>query len=527
MSSSFTPPLDRAPPPWLWQTAQQSIMAGDLAGARTRLHALLAQVPGHVPARMLLAGTVLASGRVRAATEELKRAASLLPDDPALVVQVAQSLSRLGETNAARACLEHPAVERCRNGPVLTALGHIYQGLGLNAEALRLMDRARDTGHDSADFRYFHALQLQFNGRLAEAEAEMESCLVLGPTYGRASLSLARIRRQTPESNHLDFLRDRLLTVSPGTEDHAAFEFALYKELEDLGRLDEAWAALERANVVMAGRMSYDRAAEERLFDALIERFDASFLSATADPLPGPIPIFVVGMPRSGTTLLERMLGSHSQVASAGELTDLPRQLRWTADRHGQALIDEALLQDMDSLDFGLLGRRYLEQSQWRAGDKAFYIDKLPPNFMLVGCILRALPHARVVHMVRDPMDVCFSNYRAMFGDAYAYSYDLDNLAHHHAQYERLMDHWRHAAPGFVIDVSYAELVQDTEAACRRLLDACGLPFEPGCLDHTRNTSSVATLSSAQVRQPIHARGLGEWRRYETQLEPLRRQLEG
>lgn len=127
--------------------------------------------------------------------------------------------------------------------------------------------------------------------------------------------------------------------------------------------------------------------------------------------------------------------------------------------------------------------------------------------------------------MVRDPMDVCFSNYRAMFGDAYAYSYELGRLAHHHREYERLMRHWREVAPGSVIDVSYAELVQDTEGACRKLLDACGLPFEQGCLDHTRNTSSVSTLSSAQVRHPIHARGLGEWERYRTRLQGLQSQL--
>jgi tetratricopeptide (TPR) repeat protein len=525
MSSSFAPAPRRAPPAWLWQTAQQAILQGKLGDGRARLQALLAQVPAHVPARMLLAGTVLAEGRVRGATEELVRAAGMLPNDPALVTQLAQSLSRLGETNAARACLGHPAVARTRNGEILTALGHIYQGLGLNADALRLMDRARELGYDTPDFRYYRALQLQFNGRLAEAESEMERCLASGSTIGRASLSLARIRRQTPASNHVQSLRTRLRTVTRGTEDHAALEFALYKELEDLGETAEAWSALQRANGVMAERLPYDAASETRLFDAIIDRFDAEFMARPASPLPGPTPIFVVGMPRSGTTLLERMLGSHSMVASAGELNDLSRQLRWTADKQGKALIDETLLHDMATLDFELAGRRYLEQAQWRAGGKPFFVDKLPPNFMLVGCIRRALPHARVVHMVRDPMDVCFSNYRAMFGDAYEYSYDLNSLASHYEQYRRLMQHWRDAAPGFVIDVSYAELVQDTESSCRRLLEACGLPFESGCLDPTRNTSSVATLSSAQVRQPIHNRGLGEWRRYAAGLEPLRTAL--
>ena len=508
--------------PQLWDLGQQQILQGRLEEATATFESLLASHPGHAGAHMLLAGVALAKGQIRKATEHLKRAAATIPDDAALVAQIAQGLSRLGEVNAARACLRHPAVDRAQTGPVLTALGHIYQGLGLNPEALQLMDRARATGYDNPDFRYFRALQLQFNGRLDEAEAEMESCLRLGPTFGRASLSLARIRRQTPDSNHLAFIRSRLASVAKGTEDHASFEFALHKELDDLGELDEAWAALDRGNAIMAARMPYDPVAEEHLFDAVIQRFDADFLSAEppGERPTGPMPIFIVGMPRSGTTLLERILGNHSMVASAGELSDLPKQLRWTADRHGHPLIDHALLDDMPALDFAQLARRYLEQSQWRAGGRPYYVDKLPPNFMLIGCIRRALPHAKVVHMTRDPMDVCFSNYRAMFGDSYAYSYDIARLAHHHQQYARLMAHWRQAMPGFVLDLPYADLVQDTQAACRHLLDFCDLPDEGG-LDHTLNASSVATLSSAQVRQPIHARGLGEWRRYERQLRPL------
>lgn len=509
--------------PQLWELGQQQILHSRLDEATATFESLLALHPTHAGAHMLLAGVILAKGRLRKATQHLKMAAATIPDDASLVAQIAQGLSRLGEVNAARACLRHPAVGRAQPGPVLTALGHIYQGLGLNPEALQLMDRARATGYDNPDFRYFRALQLQFNGRLAEAETEMESCLRLGPTFGRASLSLARIRKQTAESNHLAFIRSRLSSVAKGSEDHASFEFALHKELDDLGELDEAWAALDRGNAVMAARMPYDAAAEEQLFDAIIQRFDADFLSIEPKPHErpaGPMPIFIVGMPRSGTTLLERVLGNHSMVTSAGELSDLPRQLRWVADRQGHPLIDLALLDDMPGLDFAELGRRYLEQSQWRAGERPYYVDKLPPNFMLIGCIRRALPHAKVVHMTREPMDVCFSNYRAMFGEAYAYSYEVSRLAHHHGQYARLMSHWRQTMPGFVLDLPYADLVQDTAAACSRLLDFCGLPDEGG-LDHTLNASSVATLSSAQVRQPIHARGLGEWRRYERQLQPL------
>ena len=506
----------------LWLEGQQHVLAGRLEAAQATFAALLDHDPAQVNARLLLASVMLARGLVRDAAEQVKFAAFALPGDPDLICKVAQSLSSLGETNAARACLQHPEVARTRSGPALAALAHIHQGLGQHAQALTLMDRARDAGFDTPDFRYFRALQLQFNGRLADAEAALESCLQLGPTFGRASLTLARMRRQTPAGNHLDFIRARLASVATGTEDHAAFEFALHKELDDLGELDDAWAALVRGNAVMHGRLAYDAPAETRLFDKLIAGFDALPAARDGVRYPGPMPIFIVGLPRSGTTLLERILGSHSMVASAGELTDLPRQLRWVADQHGHALLDERLLDGLGNFDFDTLGRRYLEQSQWRAGGRPYYIDKLPPNFMLLGHIRRALPQARIVHIRREPMDVCFSNYRALFGDAYAYSYDMASLAHHHAQYRRLMQHWLRVMPDAVLDLPYADLVRDTPAACARVLAFCGLPFESACLDHTSNRSSVATLSSAQVREPIHARGLGEWRRYERQLQPLR-----
>jgi tetratricopeptide (TPR) repeat protein len=378
---------------------------------------------------------------------------------------------------------------------------------------------------DNPDFRYFRALQLQFNGRIDEAQAELETCLNMGPTFGRASLTLARLRRWNEENNHLEFIRARLRTVPAGSEDHAAFEFAQYSELEGLGRIDEAWDALQRANAVMHRRLQDQPQDGPSMFDKLTARCTAEFVRPHGQSFDGPMPIFIVGLPRSGTTLLERILGNHSQVTPAGELADFSRQLRWVADQHGHKLVDEALLDAADRIDFAEVGRRYLEQTQWRADGKPFYIDKLPPNFLLAGFIRRALPQAKILHMVRDPMDVCFSNYRALFGDAYAYSYDLDTLAEHYKQYRRVMAHWRQVMPGAIFDVSYEKLVQDTEATARELLAHCGLDFEPGCLDTAGNRAAVATLSSAQVREPIHARSLQEWRRYERQLEPLRQAL--
>jgi tetratricopeptide (TPR) repeat protein len=513
-------------PQQLWLNAQHQVLAKRFPAAQATLDALLAQQPWQVPARMLQASVWLAQGRVREAAAQLKYATFTLPDDPDVICKLAQHLAKLGETNAVRACLRHPVVAQTRNGPALAGLGHVYQGLGLHEEALALMDRARATGFDTPDFRYFRALQLQFNGRLEETEAELEACLRSGPTFGRASLTQARLRKWTAGDNHLDFIRARLGQVEKGSEDHASFEFALHKELEDLGQLDESWAALVRANAVMAERLAHMPRNERELVDALVAQCTPEFLARTAPPAPGPVPIFILGMPRSGTTLLERILGNHPQVVSPGELPDFPRQLRWTANRHGRALLDAELIADADTLDFAELGRRYLEMTQWRAGDKPYFVDKLPPNWLLAGYIHKALPQARILHMVRDPMDVCFSNWRAMFGDSFAYSYDLATLAEHYRQYRRLMDHWHAAMPGVIHDVSYLDLVTDTEATARKALAYCGLEFTPELLDTTRTSGTVATLSSVQVRQPIHKRGLAEWKRYEAQLEPLRAALQ-
>jgi tetratricopeptide (TPR) repeat protein len=506
----------------LWEQGQQAIRRREYAAARVSFETILRADPRHLPARLLLSSVLLAESRLRAAVEVLKAGVALLPNDASGICRLAQALSRLGETNAARACLQHPEVARTRSAPALLGLAHVYQGLGLQAPALDLMERARALGLDSPDFRYFRALQLQFNGRMDEVEAELDACLRAGPTFGRASLTLARLRRWRADDNHLDFIDRRLAEVEPGSEDHASFEFARYKELEDLGRLDEAWSALERGNAVMHARLATQPHDDAATYDALIERCTPGWLAQPAQAFEGPMPIFIVGLPRSGTTLLERILGGHSQVASAGELPNFPKQLRQAADCHGHPPLDAALLQALERTDFAEVGRRYLEQTQWRAAGKPFYVDKLPPNFQLAGFIRRALPQARIVHMVRAPMDVCFSNWRAMFGDSYAYSYGLDTLAAHYRQYARLMAHWREAMPGVVHDVSYAALVGDTQTEARRLLDHCGLAWEDGLLDDGANRAPVATLSSAQVRQPIHTRALEEWRRYEGPLQRLR-----
>lgn len=510
----------------LWARAQHYIEIEQIAAARVALESILKHEPSHTAARLLLASTILGEGRVREAASHMLRAARLVPGDATAACAAASCLKRLGENLAAHELIRHLRIDGTVSGETLLEIAHVLQALGDHPASLALMNRARLAGYDSPDFRYFRSLQLQFNGHLDEAERELEACLRLGPTHGRALLALARMRTQTPRSNHLEHIRAGLGRVQQGSEHHAALEFALYKELEDLGDAEAACAALTRGNAIMFGRLQHDPQQEDGVVDALVASFRPGCMGPARDDPMQSMPIFIIGMPRSGTTLLDRILGNHSMVVSAGERDDFPKQLRWTADLDGAAILDLPLLERLDRLDYALLGRRYLLQTRWRAQGKRFYVDKLPVNYMLAGCIATALPAAPILHMVRSPMDVCFSNYKAFFGDGFAYSYELNAVAAQYRRYRRLMAHWHRAMPGRIMDVSYDALVGDPENTIRAVLAHCNLPYEAGCEDLGRNASAVATLSSPQVRGRIHRRARGEWKRYSRQLQPLRTALQ-
>lgn len=461
---------------------------------------------------------------MRDATRYALEAAEADSLDPGVLCDIAETLWYVGEVNAMRECLARPVLAQTASGALLARLSDFRQRLDENAESLVLLERARAAGLDGAEIRFHHGVQLAINGFLEKAEAELESSLAMAPAHGRAAIALARLRKQTPERNHLAALADGLRQVPPGSREHAALEFARYEEFEDLQRYDEAWQALVRGNALMHARNRFDAARQRTYLERFIGTCTGRVLRPARSLPEGPQPIFILGLTRSGTTVLDRILGNHSQIASAGELGDFGRQLHWAAD-HGSTQ-DERFLERIPDLDYAEVGLRYLAQTQWRAHGKHFYTDKQPPNWMLAGLIHAALPQARILHMVREPMDVCFSNWRAFFGDDSTFSYDLHTLSAHYRDYQRLMAHWHAMLPDVILDVSYTELVRDPEATARKVFAFCGLGWEPGCIDLTRNRTPVATLSIAQVREPIHARGFGEWRPYAQHLSVLRDALD-
>ncbi len=507
----------------LWKRAERYLNENQIAAARVTLESLAQEAPQNIDVHLILGGIAWDEDRVRDATRHALDAAKMLPDDEFLIGDIVSALLQAGETVAARRALDHPVFKRTREVPALARAASFRYKLAEHSEALALLDRAKTLGADGAEFRFSRGMQLVFNGRMKEAEAELDACLRMPNAPARATLELARLHKQTPQRNHLDDLARRAKSVADGSEEHAAIEFARYKELEDLGRYDEAWDALAHANAMMYARHAHDPAVSRRLFENLIAATTPEFLKPANVVHEGPQPIFIIGMPRSGTTVVDRLLGNHPDVTLAGELDDFALQLRWAANH--QSTLDDIVLERLPRIDYAELGRRYLDQTQWRALGKPFFTDKLPRNWMVAGLIAKALPQARILHLVRDPMAVCFSNFRVMFADAFAHIYDLDALASHYLEYRRVLEHWHAAMPGRILDVVYSDLVQQPEATMRRVVDFCGLDWDPACVDLTRNESAVATLSTAQVREPIHARALEEWRHYETQLAPLKRAL--
>ncbi|HWX65939.1 MAG TPA: sulfotransferase [Rhodanobacter sp.] len=515
----------------LRQQARQHIAAEQFEAAQTALESLIQLVPHDTVTCIELADVMFMRGQVRTSTQPLLQAMHRLPKDAPLLMELASRLQARGETLAARDCLDFLSQAPDPPPELLVAQANLRFAIGEVPVAKKLMDRAMAAGIDSPGDHHLYAMLLQFSGEIEQACRVLESCLRRWPHFGDAVTTLANLRKQKPESNLLGFAEEQLRQLPKASKNpddmfvRAEFEYTRFKVLDDLGHPDAAWSALARCNALMHELNPYDDTGEAAVTDAFIDMPAGigKTGSASASVPDGPTPIFIVGMPRSGTTLLDRMLSSHSAVVSAGEIIDFWRQLHWAADvapARAQGLLK--IIRRSPDIDFAEVGARYLKQTQWRAQGRRFYIDKLPANIQMVAFIRRALPHAPILHMVREPMDTCFSNFKAMFGNIASYSYDLQALAHYYRQYERLTNHWRASIPGAMLDVSYTSLVRDPESTLRQVLQHCGLALEAGCLQPELNASPVATPSSAQVRQSIHTRGIDQWRQYATQLESLR-----
>ena len=407
--------------------------------------------------------------------------------------------------------------------PVLNAAAAQLSYLNLQKHALKLLDESKRADPDFPPTLVSRAQVLTYFGRFEEAEKDVSRALKRAPEIATAHWTLARLRKQSPESNHVAEIRAQLAGSGKSPDDVAALASALHKELDDVGDIDGAWAALEQACHAKRGTVSFRSEDSRKLFDSLIS-LPIGPMSASDNAMSSnatKIPIFIVGMHRSGTTLLEQLLDGSPDVRGVGELYDFTSAMRYATDHHCQAVIDQGIVDRAIDVDFSEVGRYYLEGMNWRLGEEPYFTDKLPSNFLNAGFICRALPQARILHMVRDPVETCFSNLRELFSKANPYSYDQSELADYFLQYRRLMAHWHAAYPGRILDVDYAELTRDPEAVMRKVAAFYGIDYIDAMADPRSSTRAVATASAVQVRDRVVRREVPKWAPYARHLEPL------
>ncbi len=428
----------------------------------------------------------------------------------------AQCLLELSRHEEAKAI-----VARLDGGPLASAhqqdtLGVLLSRLGHHERALERFRRACTLRPGDVDFQYNLGTCLQFSGLFDQAEAAYEKAISLQPAHYRSHSSLSQLRRQTPQSNHLERLLALWETLGDDADARLHIGHALAKECEDLGDYERAMHYLLEGKRLKARQVSREDRAGAELFAAaqqLTDRLEGLDTSGFATGEP----IFIVGMPRTGTTLVERILSSHSQVASAGELANFSLLVKRQLGTSSRWVLDAETIGRADELDFPRLGSDYVASTRHLTGGSAHFIDKMPLNFMYVPLIARALPGASIICLRRNPMDTCLSNFRQLFSTGfsyYNYAYSLRDTAEFYVNFHRLMDHYAAVLGARFHQVHYEDLVADPEPECRRLLQYCGLAWEPGCLAFQDNRTPVATASSVQVRERIYHRAVQRWRHY-------------
>ncbi|HFD80764.1 MAG TPA: sulfotransferase family protein [Gammaproteobacteria bacterium] len=515
--------------------------------------------PGLVEAQYFLANALREGGQLAEATEAYRRLLELDPDHFPGLNNLGTHLRNLGQAEEAIGLLQRALKLQPGHVATLTNLGDALVDRSRCEEAIELLQQAVRRQPDFANAWRALANALHHAGRLPEALDAYGEALARVPGWHEAQLGQAKVLEQLGEHQRARALLDPLLEAGhggalsaffdvsrhtgerrqavdriervlgerPDMPDAAAagFHFQLGRHYDESGDYETAFRHFQQANRLTPA--SYDRERQVRQVDDIITTWNPDFVQGMRCAANrSELPVFIVGMPRSGTSLVEQILASHPAVFGAGELSQISRiAQQFSIDYPGLAFPRFARYVTRESLDGA--ARRHLDELGALGGDAARVTDKMPYNLPYAGLIAQLFPRARIIQCQRHPLDTCLSCYFSDFGSiGHDYSYDLLTTGEFYIQYHRLMEHWSAVFPDRVLNIAYAELVQDQERQSRRLVEFCGLDWDPRCLEFHNSGRFVFTLSYEQVRQPMYTRSLGRWKHYERQLQPLRELLE-
>ena len=496
--------------------------AGRLEDAEGIYREVLRRDPRNLEALRLLALIAINLEHYGQAEQLLKRAVEIAPDFLAAWIDLSRAQLERLDLPAAHASIERAAQLNPRSANVQIHVANVEARSGRHDRAIETYGRAIELNPESTAGHQGLGNVLKTVGRQAEAIAAYRRATVLRPEQSEAWWSLSNLKTFRFEDAEIEILERQLAQPARPEEVRVQFCFALAKAHEDRGRFPSAFELYARGNRTRRQLEHYDPVQTEAINERIIGVFDAEFLARhVGRGDPDPAPIFVVGLPRSGSTLVEQILASHSEVDATHELPEVGRLIqRINRDRVDRVAYPEAV-RDFTDENWAALGHSYIDQTRQYRRDAPYFVDKMPNNFASIGLLSLALPNARFINTRRHPIDTCLSCYKQLFARGQPFTYDLLELGEYYLQYDRMMAHWHAVLPGRVLDIHYESVVADQSAQTRRLLEFCGLPWEEACLHYYETERAIRTASSEQVRRPIYTSSVGQWRHYARELAEL------
>jgi len=509
-------------------TAKSLYAEGEVTAAEQMVRRFLQSDPDHVEGMRLLAQIGVKLGILDDAEFLLESVLAFTPDYPAARFEYASVLAQRQKFR--QALVEAEKLRRLdpANRAFRTLEANAYVGLGDHARALEAFRALAEETPGNAELHLSVGHALKTLGRQRDAIAAYRAAAVARPSFGDAYWSLANLKTYRFEDAEIEAMGAQ--EAAPGTPlvDRYHLCFALGKALEDRADYEASFRYYERGNALKRSEIHYDPEALERVFRMQTTVCTPEFFAARRGwGSPSGDPIFIVGLPRSGSTLIEQILASHSAVEGTKELAEIPRLVQQLNGRESEDSRPRypGVLAELDAERFRRFGDEFIADTRAYRSGKPFFIDKMPNNFRHLGLIHLMLPNAKIIDARRDPMACCFSNFKQLFASGQEFTYGLEDIARYYRGYVDLMAHWDAALPGRVLRVQHEQVVADLEGSVRRILAYCGLEFEPACLEFYKTERSVRTASSEQVRQPIYTEGLDQWRHFEPWLAPLRAAL--
>ncbi|MEM7079776.1 MAG: sulfotransferase [Pseudomonadota bacterium] len=505
----------------LHRDALAALNRGAYPEAAQLCQSLLQNHPDFADGWFLMAMVAAANLRIPKALELIDNALKLDPNNAEYWCQQAKLLAMTQRNAAARQAAERAQAIGGLDALGWDTLGVVFSKLGDFGPSAAALQHAVALRPDNAQFHFNLASSQQFLGKAEAARTHYEAALATRPDFYRAHWALAELEKTAPNADRLAHLEGLQGHDNLKADDKLYLGHALYYQYEQAGAYDRAFDALLYAKRERIGQIGYAIAQDERLFDAVAHQLP----DANPDQTAGGGCLFVVGMPRSGTTLVERILDSHPEVRSLGERQDFGLAVKAASGTTSRLVLDEDVLQAACARGANHIARHVHGRLQHDLMPGQYLVDKTPLNFLYLGLVLRTLPAARVVVVRRHPLDTIFSNFRQLFAinfSYYNYSYEIGDTAGYYALFDKLMQHWRALFPEQYHEVVYEDLVADAEPVTRRLLEHMGLDWDPACLKFHENTSAVSTASTMQVRQPLYRSALARWQHYDKHLDDAR-----